>query len=56
MGGEAGTSYEVQATTNLDSSNWIVLGVMQNTNGIWCYSDPTATNSSFRAYRTRQLP
>jgi hypothetical protein len=29
---------------------------MQNTNGIWRFSDATATNSTFRAYRARQLP
>ena len=55
MTGEPGTNYEIQASTNLGASNWFVLGVMQNTNGIWRYSDATATNSA-RAYRARQLP
>jgi hypothetical protein len=56
MTGEAGTNYEIQASTNLAATNWTVLGVMQNTNGIWRYSDVTATNSAFRVYRARQLP
>jgi hypothetical protein len=55
MTGEAGTNYEIQASTNLAGTNWIVLGTMQNTNGIWRFSDATATNSS-RVYRARQLP
>jgi hypothetical protein len=56
MTGEVGTNYEIQASTNLGTANWTALGVMQNTNGIWRYSDVTATNSAFRAYRARQLP
>jgi hypothetical protein len=55
MTGETGVSYEIDANTNLSGTNWIVLGTMQNTNGIWRFSDATATNS-FRAYRARQLP
>jgi hypothetical protein len=56
MTGEVGTNYEVQANTNLAGTNWTVLGTMQNTNGIWRFSDVSATNSTFRAYRARQLP
>ena len=56
MTGEVGASYEIQANTNLVGTNWTVLGVMQNTNGIWRYSDVTASNSTYRAYRARQLP
>ncbi len=56
MTGEEGTNYEVQASSDLGGANWSVLGVMQNTNGIWRYSDLTATNAAFRFYRTRQLP
>ena len=56
MTGEQGTNYEVQASSNLGISNWIVLGVMENTNGIWRYSDLTATNTAYRFYRTRELP
>jgi hypothetical protein len=56
MTGEAGTNYEIQMKTNLAATNWVVLGTMQNTNGIWRFSDVTASNSTFRAYRARQLP
>jgi hypothetical protein len=56
MIGEAGTNYEIQVKTNLAGTNWTVLGAMQNTNGIWRFSDVTASNSTFRAYRARQLP
>lgn len=56
MTGEAGANYEIQANTNLTGTNWVVLGTMTNTNGIWRFSDVTASNASFRAYRARQLP
>jgi hypothetical protein len=56
MTGEPGTNYEVQASPNLAGTNWTVLGTMQTTNGIWRFSDATATNFTFRAYRARQLP
>jgi len=56
MIGETGTNYEIQVKTNLAGTNWTVLGTMQNTNGIWRFSDVTASNSTFRAYRARQLP
>jgi hypothetical protein len=56
MGGEAGTNYEVQASDDLGKTNWAVIGTMQSTNGIWRYSDTTATNSTHRAYRVRQSP
>ena len=56
MSGDTGASYELQANTNLAGTNWIVLGTMQNTNGIWRFSDVAATNSSLRVYRARQLP
>jgi len=56
MTGEAGTNYEIQANTNVAGTNWIVLGTMQNTNGIWRFSDVTASNFTSRAYRARQLP
>src|SRR5438094_566449 len=56
MSGETGVNYEIQGKTNLSGTNWIALGTMQNTNGIWRFSDLTASNSTFRAYRARQLP
>jgi hypothetical protein len=57
MVGEPGTNYQVLASDNLPATNWAVLGTMvESTNGIWRYSDATATNSSHRYYRARQLP
>src|SRR5438094_566448 len=56
MSGKTGVNYEIQGKTNLSGTNWIALGTMQNTNGIWRFSDLTASNSTFRAYRARQLP
>jgi hypothetical protein len=44
------------ATDDLSTSNWLVLGTMENTNGIWRFSDATATSSVHRFYRARQLP
>jgi len=56
MLGEVGTNYQVLATDDLSTSNWLVLGTMENTNGIWRFSDATATSSVHRFYRARQLP
>ena len=56
MCGETGTNYQILANDNLSTTNWMVLGTMENTNGIWRYSDKTATNSMHRLYRARQLP
>lgn len=56
MLGQTGTNYQILANTNLASTNWISLGIMQNTNGIWRFFDPTATNFPHRFYRASQLP
>jgi hypothetical protein len=56
MEGVAGTTNRIEASDNLNSTNWSDLGVMENTNGIWRFSDKTATNSFHRYYRARQLP
>ncbi|HTQ52650.1 MAG TPA: hypothetical protein VMJ12_18220, partial [Candidatus Acidoferrales bacterium] len=56
MGGEPGTNYQILAGDNVTTTNWTVLGTMESTNGIWRYFDATATNSSQRYYRARQLP
>jgi fibronectin-binding autotransporter adhesin len=56
MLGETGTNYQVLASDDLTASNWLVLGTMENTNGIWRFSDATSTNSTHRFYRARQLP
>jgi hypothetical protein len=55
MLGEAGTNYQVWATTNLAVPGWMMLGTMESTNGIWRFLDPAATNSP-RFYRAKQLP
>jgi hypothetical protein len=55
MLGEAGTNYQVIANDDLNTSNWLVLGTMENTNGIWRFSDSAATNSSHRFYRAQLL-
>jgi hypothetical protein len=55
MLGEAGKNYDVLVNTNLlFPSNWTTIGVMQQTNGIWRFSDPAATNGGLRFYRSRQ--
>jgi hypothetical protein len=56
MLGDAGTNYQVLASTNLAGTNWTLLGTMESTNGIWRYFDTTATNFALRFYRAKQLP
>ena len=56
MLGDAGTNYQVLATTNLAVTDWTILGTMESTNGIWRFFDTTATNSPQRFYRAKQLP
>jgi hypothetical protein len=56
MLGEVGTNYQVLASDDLTTTNWLVLGTMENTNGIWRFSDATTANSAHRFYRARQLP
>ena len=54
--GETGKDYQVFANTNLSTTNWIPIGVMESTNGIWWYFDTDATNHLHRYYRAQQLP
>jgi hypothetical protein len=56
MAGETGTNYEVIANDDLTASNWVALGTMENTNGIWRFNDSAAANSEHRFYRAQQLP
>jgi hypothetical protein len=56
MSAEPGTTNRVEASDNLGATNWTDLGAMDNTNGIWRFSDQTATNSTHRYYRARQSP
>jgi hypothetical protein len=57
MVGQTGSNYLVRATTNLTipSSNWVDLGLMTYTNGIFRYFDKgTLTNRPARYYRALQ--
>jgi hypothetical protein len=56
MLGEMGRSYDVLASTNLTTTNWLFIGTMEHTNGIWRYFDTQVTNHSKRYYRARQVP
>ena len=55
MVGESGSNYLVLANTNLNTTNWSPLGLMEFTNGIWRYQDNgTITNRNQRYYRALQ--
>lgn len=57
MEGLPGTDYAMQATTNLSSTNWVNLGYMENTNGIWRFFDTgVITNLPQRFYRAVRVP
>jgi len=56
MCGETGANYQILVSDLVNTNDWSVLGTMQNTNGIWRYSDSTATNSARRFYRAQTLP
>jgi hypothetical protein len=59
MLGEAGTNYVVLASTNANHalSEWTVLGLMEQTNGIWRYIDSgTVSNRVMRYYRAVRVP
>ena len=56
MLGVTNNIYEVLANTNLLTTNWLAIGLMEHTNGLWRYSDAEATNHQQRFYRARQVP
>lgn len=56
MFGEAGCGYQVLASDDLRSTNWVAVGVMEATNGVWRLLDSDATNHAWRFYRAVQLP
>ncbi|MFN3407607.1 MAG: beta strand repeat-containing protein [Limisphaerales bacterium] len=57
MDGLPGTNYVMQANTNLLTTNWVNLGPMQHTNGIWRYFDTgVITNPPRRFYRAVRVP
>jgi hypothetical protein len=53
MVGQTGVAYQLLANSNLVTTNWVSLGTMENTNGIWRFSDARATNHLQRYYRAR---
>jgi hypothetical protein len=55
MLGQAGKDYGVQANTNLNTTNWIEIGTMESTNGVWRFVDTNAPIINRRYYRARQL-
>jgi hypothetical protein len=56
LSGEPGRAYQLQANTNLSTTNWAVIGVMESTNGVWRLLDKGATNQPWQFYRAVQLP
>ena len=59
MLGQTGSNYAVLATTDIDlpEPQWTALGLMEHTNGIWRFFDPsTMTNRARRFYRAAQTP
>ncbi len=56
MAGEAGSNYQLLASTDLNSTNWIPLGLMEPTNGIWRLLDAGAFTNGWRFYRAEQVP
>ncbi|MBI3853909.1 MAG: hypothetical protein HY298_27095 [Verrucomicrobia bacterium] len=56
MAGETSRSYQVLASMNLAATNWLPIGVIESTNGIWRFLDTGASNQPLRFYRAEQLP
>jgi len=54
--GEAGRNYQLLASTDFNSTNWIPLGLMESTNSIWRLLDTGAFTNVWRFYRVEQLP
>lgn len=53
--GETGSNYLIFAATNIASpqTNWVQLGLMENTNGIWRYFDPRHRHESSEVFLPR---
>ena len=56
LSGEPGRTYQLQANTNLSTTNWVVIGVMESTNGVWRLLDGSASTNRLRFYRAVQVP
>jgi subtilase family serine protease len=55
--GTAGSTYILQATTNLSEGTWLPLATNAlDTNGVWQFTDVDATNFPQRFYRSRLVP
>ena len=53
---ETGRAYQVLACGDLNATNWLPIGVMESTNGIWRFWDAGVANQAWRFYRAQQLP
>ncbi|HEY5346033.1 MAG TPA: protease pro-enzyme activation domain-containing protein [Verrucomicrobiae bacterium] len=58
LSGSPGYTYILEATTNLlPSGNWLPLATnTPGTNGVWQFTDPSATNIPFQFYRLKLAP
>jgi hypothetical protein len=55
--GGAGSTYIVQATTDLATGIWLPLATnVLDTNGVWQFTDTDATNFPQRFYRSMLAP
>jgi endo-1,4-beta-xylanase len=54
--GDAGRTYAIQTSTNLNSSNWTTLTNLLNSYGTISYTNPIALSSTQRFFRARRLP
>jgi hypothetical protein len=52
----SGTNYQMLASDDPGASNWVVLGPMQGSNGVWRFLDSTTTNAIHRVYRAQRVP
>jgi hypothetical protein len=51
LDGEAGFNYNIQASTELGSTNWTDVAILENTNGTVFFYDPDSINYNQRYYR-----
>ena len=56
MLGETGRDYQLLASTNLNTTNWTPIGIMESTNGIWRLLDGGASTNHWRFYRAERVP
>jgi uncharacterized repeat protein (TIGR02543 family) len=54
LGGDLGSKYEIDGSSNL--VNWIPLVTLTNSSGVIQFTDPAATNTMFRFYRSLLIP